>query len=263
MRSGLPKEHGATVMSAAALLVGLGTGISAAGPADGASLGLMAAAVVGLFLVREPVGLLWKRDRPLGEQAQRDAKVVLAVALVLAAVGGLGALARLPLGGLLAVGAVGLPLLALALWTRVARREREAWAELLGVIALALPAAAMHFAGTGVLGLDALRPFSACLLFYVGSTMHLRVLWRDRKAARKGAEVRELHWLWSVAAVAVGVGLWALGWFGAWTAAGFAVALLRPALVRGQLLTRPVQVGFLESLLTLAFTVAVVLDAAR
>lgn len=250
-------------MSAAALIAGLGVGIAAPGPADVPAMVLMSAAIAGGFLLREPVGVLWKRDRPLGEQAKRGARTVLAVALALATVGGVGAALRLPLAPLLLLAGAGAPLMALALWTRVARFEREAWAELLGLLAIALPAPAACFAATGVLGSDALRLFTACLLFYVGSTMHLRVLWRDRKAARRGQPVRELHWLWSVGAVAAAAALWALGWFGPWTAAGSMVALLRPALVRGQLLSQPIRVGILESLLTACFTAAVVLDAAR
>lgn len=262
MRSGLPKEHGATVMTAAALVAGGGAGLAAPGPGDGASLALVAAATAGLFLVREPVGLLWKRDRPLAEQARRDARAVLAVALALVAGGGLGALLRLPWLPLLALGAAGGPLFALALWARVARKEREAWVELSGVLSLGLPAAAAHFAATGALGEGALRVAAACLLFFVGATMHLRVLWRDRKAARKGAEVRELHWLWSLGAAAAAFALWGAGWFGPWTAAGSALALLRPALVRGRLLEQPVRVGIQESVLTAAFVAAVVADAA-
>ncbi|MDF1561857.1 MAG: YwiC-like family protein [Deltaproteobacteria bacterium] len=248
----VPREHGGTVMILAGALAGFFWE-----PVYTPEALAMLLAITAAFFARDPVGLWLKR--PAAPPATR------AVLLKIGALwGGLALLSggyllfRLPLLELGILAALGLPLFGLLVFARATRRERQAWAEAIGVASLGLPPAALHLAAVGELDAQAGIVSGACLLFFTGSTLHLRALVRDRKVKGEPPPPSRA-WIWGPVAALVGIGLHLAELVPLAFAAANALAFLRPLVMRGWITQGVMRVGFAETGLTLAFLLLLVL----
>jgi hypothetical protein len=254
-----PKEHGSSVMVAAAFLAGGIVGWTA-GPATSAlSILAMALAVAGAFLLRRPLATLLS-DPPARTRRRALRFAGLVATFTLAGVA--YAFLTLPTAPLGVLGAASAPFYALGLMAVRWRSERALFVEAGGALGAALAAPAAYLSVRGALEPAALQALVACALFFLGGLLHVRSLFR--RARPRGAEADVAARLppaaWTLLAAGLALILVAVGWMALGIGmAAAAVALLRPVLLRGAVAARPMRVGVVESGLALAFLLVIVL----
>ncbi len=251
----MPKEHGATVLLAASVLLGWFPEWSLA-----AEVVATVMAVAGLLFLREPLVRTLRRRASIESKAGRQALVLTLVAGSVTAVSGAVVLIRIPLAELAPLLIAGATCFSISVIASVRRSAWRWWVDLAGATAAALPVPALRLATTG--DPEPLL-YAACLLFYLGSTFHLRTLLRDGPRMRKRERMRP--WLaasFSLAATGVSAVLQSSGWLPAALALPCYVSLLRPVVMRGWVLDDYMRVGLTESGLT-AIYVLVMMFAGR
>ncbi len=250
----LPREHGGTVMILCGALAGW-----LSQPVFTRSVAAIFIAITAAYLTREPLGLMLKRPA-IPAATRRELWRVIGLWSVL----GLGAtvllVLELPGRELLLLAGIGAPLFGALVFARATRRERKPWAEAVGVLSLALPPLALRFAAVGTLDLEAFTLSGACLLFFTGSTLHLRALVRDRKILKmENPPPPSRAWLFSPATAIVGLILLGTGVVPLAFGAANALAFIRPLVMRGWILKHVMRVGFAETGMTLVFLLILVL----
>lgn len=120
-------------------------------------------------------------------------------------------------------------------------------------------APAMAVAVSGSLTVYEWQLFTLCLVFFMGSMLHLRVLLRDRRGIRKRAAMRPDHAApWTLASVLAAAFLAWTGWFPPiWVLVVAVPALLRAVFIRGRVLDRHMQIGLSEAVINVLFVSAI------
>ncbi len=246
-------------MFAASLLVGLSSAQYTVSKFPTLAVVGMLLALVGTYLTREPILTLARRYTRLSTRARRYAIGLLACSSLLIAGGGVLVLTRVSIVQLLPIAAVGLPLYILVLYAAVRGEAWRWWADVSGVILAALAAPAMSLAVSGNLGFYEWQVFSLCLVFFLGSMFHLRVLLRDQRGIRRRKKMHPEHAIpWTLASVVAAVLLAWVGWFASgWVLAVASAALLRSVFIRGRVLDRHMRIGLSEAAINVLFVSAI------
>src|SRR5574341_341782 len=249
-----PAEHGSWSMMLTPFIIGAGV----AGEWSAAIL-LCFAAVMALFLARQPVSLWLRIRRGTGRaEDSRPAAVWSAILLGIAALAGIGLLALGRLALLwLALAALGV--LIATLIVQAVFRPRQLWIEIIGVIGLALAAPAAHIAAANRLDGSAWLAYAISALHNIISVLYVRLridLRHGRASSGEAWGVTAAHLL----ALAGVIGAALLGYLPLLVIAPVAGLTIRALYVawRRPGLEHVRRFGFVEMGLALAFALIVV-----
>ncbi len=256
-----PSEHGSWSLTLTPFLIGAGVG-AVAGAATFAvgATALALAAVMALFLARQPISLWVRIVRGRGRRADLGAAQFWSLLL-----GGLAVLAG---GGLLALGRwpvlwLGLPavgVLALTLVLGTALGPRTLLVELIGVIGLALAAPAAYVSMAGRLDATAWLAWGISALHSAISVLYVRLRIDERHGRASRGETWAVVAAHALSLLAVIAAVW-MRWLPPLVALPVGLLLVRALYVarRRPQIENVKRFGFIEMGVALSFALLVVL----
>ncbi len=250
----LPKQHGASVMFATALLIGA----LSAGRWTWASLAMLAG-LLSAFLLREPLVQLLRERRKKTANITLKVYLYLTFWLIVGLIAAFFSLRYLSLAELLPFALMALLPFSISIAAPLGRFAWRWWVDALGGFGAALAMPMMYLAGRGQMDLRGWHIFSLVAIFFVGATLHLRAMIRRGRAMKMPDKnsLRRACWF-SVGVLALTFILVLSGWIPALLGLAVLPAALRPVVMRGRVIEKLSRVGLAETALASLFALLVI-----
>lgn len=250
----IPKQHGASVMFTAALVIGAVSAKQWTWASLAMLFGLSSA-----FLLREPLVNLIKEKRKKSANIPIKLYAWLVFWALVGLLVALYSLSVLPIQDLLILAFISLFPFVISILAPLKRFAWRWWVDALGGFGAALAMPMMYLAGRGQMDLRAWHLFSLVAIFFVGATLHLRAMIRRGRAMQmpdKNSLRRAC--LFSVGVLAVTLALVLSGWFPGLLGLAVLPAALRPLVMRGRVIQKLSRVGLAETALASLFAILVI-----
>ena len=254
----LPKQHGASVMFVAALIIGASTARAWTWASLAMLFGLSSA-----FLLREPLVHWIKEKQHKSDNIPVKLSIWIAFWGFTALAAAIYSVRVLALKDLMLLALMALFPFVVSIAAPLGRFTWRWWVDGLGGFGAALAMPMMYLAGRGQMDMHGWRLFTVVAIFFVGATLHLHAMIRRGRAMQmpdKNSLRRAC--LFSVAVLVITFLLVLVGWLPALLALATLPAALRPIIMRGRVISKLSRVGLAETALASIFALLLISLAA-